>query len=145
MNTKVKSYGKMMAIIGIALMLGALSILKINTGISPLMEKILFLVAGIGGGIFGKGVGEYVKQTSMEKDPKYAKEVRIEEKDERFQQIRYKAKASAFDGMNFVFAAGIIAISLMDVHINILILMIVMYLSMTALNIYYMEKYKNEM
>lgn len=76
--------------------------------------------------------------------PKAAKKIEIEAKDKRNVAISNKAKAKAYDIMQIVFAALILAFALMQVDMYV-VLAFAAYLSIIFSMNYYLNKYHKEM
>jgi len=69
----------------------------------------------------------------------------IEEKDERNVAINNKAKAKAYDLMQIIFAALILAFAFMQVDIYALLMFVIAYLFIIFSMVFYLNKYHREM
>lgn len=110
-----------------------------------ILRTLPYLCVGVGAGIFGVNLGTAITNRIMKKNPQAAKQVEIEQKDERNQSIRNKAKARAYDMMLFVYAAILLAFGLMQVDMYILLTLVVVYLFFVITAAYYLTKYHKEM
>lgn len=81
----------------------------------------------------------------MKKDPKAAKKIEIEAKDERNVAISNKAKAKAYDLMQIVFGALILVFALMQVDMYVILAFVAAYLSIIFSMVYYFNKFNKEM
>jgi uncharacterized membrane protein YbaN (DUF454 family) len=81
----------------------------------------------------------------MLKNPQAARQVEIEQKDERNQAISNKSKARVYDLMIFVYAAVILAFALMQINIYVTLILVAIYLFFIFANVYYFSKYNKEM
>lgn len=81
----------------------------------------------------------------MKHDPAAAKQLEIDNKDERNLAIANRAKAKAYDIMVFVLGALITAFALMGVDIIMVLLLVFAYLFIVGFNSYYRLKYQKEM
>jgi nitrate/nitrite transporter NarK len=100
---------------------------------------------GLGSGIFGGNIGTAFKNKAMLKNPQAARQVEIEQKDERNQAISNKSKARVYDLMIFVYAAVILAFALMQINIYVTLILVAIYLFFIFANVYYFSKYNKEM
>jgi hypothetical protein len=134
-----------LAILGAALIVAGLIMAITIEDPQGIMLPLPFVLIGVGCGALGGSIGELVRQTTMEKDPKLAKSVRIEQKDERNQMIWARARAKAYNLMIFVHSALLIAFALMGVEVRAVVLLAASYLFIVFSAIYYMGKYNKEM
>lgn len=95
-----------------------------------------YICLGIGSGIFGHGAGDAVSRAVRNKDPEMAKQVDIEQKDERNIALGNASKAKAFDMMLFVFGALMLAFALMKVSFQVILSLVTAYLFVTGYFIY---------
>lgn len=103
------------------------------------------LCVGLGAGIFGGNLGTLIKNKALLKNPQAAKQLEVEQKDERNQIISNKAKARAFDIMLYVYAAVLLVFSLVQVDRYVILILVTVYLFFIGINIYYLCKYHKEM
>lgn len=133
------------AILGFALLVTGLILVKVNEDPQGVMRALPFVLMGIGCGALGGNAGELVRLRMIEKDPKLAKSIEIEQKDERNQMIWSRAKARAYDIMIFVHSALLIAFALLGVDVVAIILLAASYLSIVLSAVYFMAKYNKEL
>ena len=110
-----------------------------------IMRSLPYICIGIGAGIFGGNLGTSIKKHLLRKDPKTAREIEIEAKDERNLAISNKAKAKAYDLMQIVFGALILGSALMQVDMYTVLAFVAAYLFIMLSMIYYLNKYHKEM
>ena len=99
----------------------------------------------MGAGIFGGNLGTAINNKTALKNPKAAKQMEIEQNDERNQAISNRAKAQAYDLMIYAYAAILLAFVLMQVDMYVIITLVAIYLFFVISNIYYLAKYHKEM
>lgn len=104
-----------------------------------------YLCIGFGCGIFGHGVGEIVTRYSNKRSHEIARQLEIEENDERNIALRNRAQAKAYNIMLPVFGALFVAFGLMGVEIKVILVLIAAYLFISGCSIYYRIKYEKEM
>lgn len=108
--------------------------------------KSLFgVMIGIGSGLFGGGLGQLINISVINKYPDIKKKKDIEMNDERNIHINNMAKAKAFDMMGFIFPAIILGFVLAEFDFVIIIVLLITYLFIYAIQIYYLSKYTKEM
>lgn len=132
-------------IIGIALLVIGLVLIKIIETPQGIMLSLPYICIGIGCGIFGHGMGSIISNKTMKNNPDVAKKIEIEEHDERNIAISNRAKAKTYDMMLFVFSALLIAFALMGGKITGILLLVLSYLFMIGYFIYYLNKFQKEM
>lgn len=91
--------------IGFVIMGAGLALIKLLPKTDGILKTLPYLCVGIGAGIFGGNLGTAIKNKAVLQNPQVAKQIEIEQKDERNQAIRNKAKARAYDLMIYVYAA----------------------------------------
>lgn len=109
------------------------------------MKALPYLMIGVGCGAFGHGMGDIIGKKAMKANPEIAKQIAIDQKDERNVTISDKSKAKAYDSMLIVFGALQLAFALMNVDLMIILLMVMAYLFVVGYGIYYRVKYEKEM
>ncbi|MBR2402436.1 MAG: DUF2178 domain-containing protein [Lachnospiraceae bacterium] len=139
---KKNSLNYVLIVIGLSLLVGGLILLKTNTAPQGIFLVLPYLCIGWGCGLFGGGMGSLLGNLSLKKHPELKKQKEIEEKDERNRTISERSKARAYDIMIFVFGALMIAFSLMNVEIQVILLLVFSYLFVTFYGIY--QRYKLE-
>jgi len=130
---------------GFVILIAGLVFVKLLPDPQGIMRTLPYICIGIGAGIFGGNIGTLIKKQLLKKDPKAAREIEIEAKDERNIAISNKAKAKAYDLMQIVFGVLIIAFALMQVDMYVLLTFIAAYLFIIFSMIYYINKYCKEM
>jgi hypothetical protein len=133
------------AILGFALLVTGLVLVKAIEDPQGVMRALPFVLIGIGCGALGGNIGELVRQRMIANDPKLAKSIEVEQKDERNQMIWSRAKAKAYDIMIFVHSALLIAFALMGVDAVAIILLAASYLFIALSTAYYIVRYNKEM
>jgi len=136
------------------IVLAALGLVIFGTGIllalslqeaAGIMRTLPYICIGIGTGLFGGNLGTALKKYIMKKNPETAKRVEIETNDERNIAISNKAKAKAYDLMQVVFGALIIAFALMQVDLYVILVLIAAYLFANFSMIFYVNRFSKEM
>jgi hypothetical protein len=134
-----------LCVIGLILFGGGLAATKLLPEGEGILKELPYLCVGVGAGLFGGNLGAAIAVRAMQKNPKLAKQQEIEERDERNQMIRVKAKAKAYDLMIYAYAAVLLAFSLARVEMYIILTLVAMYLMVVFTNVYYLTKYHKEM
>lgn len=101
------------------------------------MKTMPYLCIGLGCGLFGYGLGEVISKKAIESDPKLAKQIEIDKKDERNVMIGNMAKAKGFDMMLYVYSALLLTFALMGISFTVIIPMVVAYLFIISYSIYH--------
>jgi hypothetical protein len=131
--------------VGVALLVGGLYFIKTVEDPHGLLRALPFICFGLGSSIFGHGMGEIILRSAMKKNPAAAKQLEIDQKDERNLAIANRAKAKAYDMMVFVFGALILSLALMSIDLLLLFLLVFVYMFFVGYNTYYRFKYFKEM
>ena len=108
------------------------------------MKVLPFICVGLGCGIFGQAFGSLLTNLIMRSNPEHARNMEIERKDERNQQLANRTKAKAYDAITYIFAALLIAFALMGVELEVIITLVVVYLLVHIYMIYYRLKLEKE-
>jgi hypothetical protein len=103
------------------------------------------ILIGIGTGSFGFGLGEIIKQNMLSSHPDAKKKFEIEQNDERNISILTKSKTKAFDTMSYVYPMVMFICILLDVELTIILLLVSAYILIYGVQIYFFNKYRNEM
>ncbi|QHQ62745.1 hypothetical protein Ana3638_19815 [Anaerocolumna sedimenticola] len=110
-----------------------------------IMRTLPYIMIGIGCGIFGHYLGNLFSISATLKYPDKAKNIEIEQKDERNIIIANKSKAKAYDLMIFVYGAILLAFGLMQVDMRVIIILTVSYLFIVFYGVFYRIKFDKEM
>ncbi|MFD0674394.1 hypothetical protein [Cohnella sp. GCM10027633] len=143
MNKSIASL--LITVAGVALL--AIGVYFIKTVEDPegVLRALPYLCVGIGAGIFGHGMGQLMTRFATKHNPAAAKQLEIEQHDERNVAIANRAKAKAYDMMIFVFGALITALALMGIDLTMLLLLVAAYMFILGYGTYYRLKYYKEM
>lgn len=144
---KNKSIGKYLvySLIGFIIMAVGAILAKLTKDTLGIMQTLPYIFIGIGAGVFGQNLGTTFNFRAMKKDPQFAKQKEIDEKDERNISIRNKSKAKAYDLMVMAFGALMMAFALMEVDWAVVVAIVIVYLFVVFSNIYFISKYNKEM
>lgn len=143
MNKIIMSY--LLTLVGLGLLAGGVYFIKTIEEPQGMLRALPYICVGLGCSIFGHGIGEIIVRHAMKNNPAAAKQLEIDQNDERNLAIANQAKAKAYDMMVFVFGALILAISLMDIDLTVLLLLVFTYLFILGYCTYYRFKYYKEM
>ena len=144
---KSNSVGKyaVFAAFGLALLIGGLVLIKLLPDPQGVMLTLPYLCVGIGAGIFGGNLGTAIQNHRLNRDPKAAKQIVIDTKDERNVAISNKAKAKAYDLMLMVYGALILAFALMQVDMYVILVFVAAYWFVVGSMVFYSSKYDKKM
>ncbi|TYP75385.1 hypothetical protein [Paenibacillus methanolicus] len=134
-----------LTVAGVALFVVGLYFIKTMEDPQGLLRALPYICVGIGSGMFGHGMGELLLLYAKKNAPAAAKQLEIDQKDERNLAIANRAKAKAYDMMIFVLGALITAMALMAVDLTMVVLLACAYLFIVGYGTYYRFKYNNEM
>jgi hypothetical protein len=143
-NRNIQKYWLYSSLGFIILAIGAV-LAKVTRNTEGIMQTLPYIFIGIGAGIFGQNLGTAFSILAAKKDPKLAKEMEINEKDERIITIRNMAKAKAYDIMIMAFGALMMAFALMNVNWIVVLSFVAVYLFVIFSNIYFISKYSKEL
>ena len=133
------------AIIGFIILGTGLVLIKLSPDAGGILKTLPYICVGVGSGLFGGNLGTAIKNWSALKNPQIAKEVEIEEKDERNRSISDRSKAKAYDLMIYAYSSILLAFALMGVELYLVLTLVVVYSFVVSTNIYYLIKYHKEM
>lgn len=144
---KLRNAGRyiLIAAAGLIVFVTGLVLAAISRDADGIMKTLPFILVGVGSGIFGGNIGTALKKKEMFKHPEAAKQMEIERRDERNQAISAKAKARVFDLMIYIFAAIILAFSLMQVDLPATLTLVATYLFFIFAYVHYLNKFNREM
>ena len=108
------------------------------------LELPAYVLLAAGCALFGGGLGDVLRRLALRSDPQLAKEVAIEEGDERNVSIANAAKAKAFDAMLLVYPPLLLVLALAGVEIPPLLLVLAAYLFTVGVSIYWQARYRRE-
>jgi hypothetical protein len=134
-----------LSIIGFVIFGSGLALIKMLPEAGGILKTLPYLCVGIGAGIFGGNLGTAIRNKKMLNNPQAAKQMEIEQKDERNQAISNRAKARAYDLMIYVYAVILVAFTLMQVDMYVILTLVTVYLFFVFTNVYYFTKYNKEM
>ena len=137
-----KTKNLLIALSGVVLILVGFYLIKAISDPQNIMKTLPYLCIGLGCGLFGYGFGEYISKKAIESDPKLAKQIEIDTKDERNIMIgnMAKAKAKGFDMMLYVYSALLLTFALMGISFTVIIPMVIAYLFVVGYSIYHRTK-----
>ena len=134
-----------LSVLGFVIFGAGLVLIKLFPEAEGILKTLPYICVGVGAGVFGGNLGAAISNRIMIKNPQAAKQSEIEEKDERNQTIRNKAKARAYDLMIYAFAAILLAFALMQVDVYVILTLVAIYLFFVISNAYFLTKYHKEM
>ena len=144
--TKRRRQGWMLFLAGLLLLAGAWLLLKLLPGLDTTpWRAVPFLCLGVGCGLFGYGAGELIRRRAIASDPETARQLEIEQKDERNRALADGSKARAFDLMTYLFGALMLCFALMQVDLAALLLLVFAYLFVEGYAIYCRLRLEKEM
>lgn len=132
------------SIIGVLLFIVGFYLIRTVAEPQGIMKTIPFLLIGVGCGAFGHGIGEFFSKLAIKKDPKLAKQMEIDQKDERNIMISNMSKAKGYDIMCYVFAALMLAYALMGASMEVIIPFVIAYVFVQLYTIYILVKKQKE-
>ncbi|MFK7696605.1 hypothetical protein, partial [Paenibacillus sp. HJGM_3] len=109
MKKTISSY--FLTVVGLGLLAGGLYFIKTIDDPQGMLRALPYICVGLGCGIFGHGMGEIIVRSAMKNNPAAAKQLEIDQNDERNLAIANRGKAKAYDMMVFVFGALILALA----------------------------------
>lgn len=130
---------------GFGLLICGLYFIQAFEASQGMLQALPYICIGIGCGIFGHGAGELISRLAMKNNPAAAKQLEIEQKDERNLMITNRAKAKAYDMMITLFGALLLALALMGIDLSVVLLLVFIYLFIVGYSAYYRLKYSKEM
>jgi len=133
------------AFVGLALLAVGLYLIKSLADPKGVMLALPYMAIGIGCGTFGHGMGNIIQRKALKGHPEIARQIAIDQNDERNIAVGNRAKAKAHDMMVFVFGALMLSYALMGVGVLPLLLLVGSYLFVIFYGIYYRVKYDKEM
>lgn len=137
---KNKTKDLLIAFAGVLLIGIGLYLIKAIDDSHTVMKILPYLCLGLGCGLFGYGLGEVISKKAIESDPKLAKQIEIDTKDERNVMIGNMAKAKGFDMMLYIYSALLLTFALMGITFTVIIPMVVAYLFVIGYSIYHRSK-----
>ena len=110
----------LITLVGVVLIGVGFYLVKTVDNSQGIMKTLPYLCIGLGCGLFGNGIGDFVSKKTIEKNPKLAKQVEIDTKDERNVMIGNMAKAKGFDIMLYIYSALLLTFALMGISFNVI-------------------------
>ena len=138
-----RHYGIMAA--GLLAAAAGIAVLLLVKDAQGVLRVLPYLCVGIGSGLFGQGMGNMISQRKMEQNPETARQIRIEQKDERNIAVVNRAKAKALDIMLYTFAVLLLALVVIGVSTPVLLLLVFGYVFVIGSEVYYISRYSKEM
>lgn len=142
---KKKTINLLMIIVGLILLAIGIFIIKTQPEVDGIMRTLPYICIGVGCGVFGHGMGNWIADKAVTKAPEEAKRIEIETKDERNVMIANQAKAKAYDSMVFIFGDLLIVLALLNIDMVVILMLVSCYLLVVGISIYYRIKYDKEM
>lgn len=139
-----KNTSILITILGTVLLVVGLYMVRAIIDPQGIMKTMPYLAIGIGCGMFGHGIGELYNHRIIAKDPKLAKQIEINQNDERNIMLANSAKAKGFDIMTYVFSALLLAYALMGSGLEIIIPFVIAYLFVEIYAVYSRVKSERE-
>lgn len=126
----MKNRGKSIAYIVLGGLLLAGGVVLLCTVGEPegIYRALPYLLIGIGCGVFGGGLGDYLAARAVKNEPELQRQIEVEQNDERNQIIRDRAKSRGYTVMTTVFSALLLAYAFMDAPLEILLPFVAAYL-----------------
>ncbi|MEN6339063.1 MAG: hypothetical protein ABFD03_02935 [Clostridiaceae bacterium] len=129
-------------------MLGAglyFALSAVNQEPSGIMIVLPFVLIGFGSGLIGASVSLIIRDNAAMKNPDYQTKKRIEQNDERNIIVSNAAKAKAFSVSIYLYAAILIAFTLMRVSAVGILILVAAYAAMIVCFIVFYNKLNKEM
>ena len=124
---------------------GGILLIKTLENPNDFILTLSYICIGVGCGIFGHGMGNFVTIKTIQNNPEIKKQMDIVRKDERNIAISNRAKAKAYDLMTYSFGALLLIFTLMGVDLIPLLLLVFIYLLIQIYAVYYRIKFDKEM
>lgn len=112
---------------------------------NPLGGPLPGVLIGLGSGALGLGLSGVFSALVARKHPEVARQVAIEEKDERNIAVSNRAKARAYDTMICVFGVLMVAYALMNADLAVILMLVGAYLLIVACCIGFTVHYNKTM
>ena len=87
--------------VGIILLAAGLYLIGNNEDPEGIFRVLPFVCVGLGCNMFGHGMGNIISRQALKGSPEIARQIEIEQKDERNIAIGNQAKAKGYDMMTF--------------------------------------------
>ncbi len=111
----------------------------------PEMVALPYVLIGVGFGMIGQNLGSILQAKTIKNHPAEARKKEIEQKDERNQWINNAAKAKAFNAMIYIYGALMLAFTLMNAGVTVILLLVGAYLLVIGIHIFFLNKLYKEM
>ena len=132
--------GLRIAILGMALLALGLFLIKRMEG-----SALPGVCIGLGCGALGHGLGSMYANFVARRHPEVARQVAVEQQDERNRAVNDRAKARAYDMMIYVFGALMVAYALMNADLTVVLMLVGAYLAIVACCIGFTVHYNKTM
>ncbi len=139
-----KSIYILVTLAGVALAAVGLYLVKTVQDPAGVLRTLPYLCIGIGCGAFGHGLGELFRIRAVGKDPSLARQMEIDAADERNVMLANRAKAKGYGMMTYVFAALILAYTLMGAAVEVILPFVAAYLFVQGVAVYHRFKGEKE-
>jgi hypothetical protein len=136
--------GLLFLIVGLLLVAGGIWVVRTETNPVGNVIPLPYFLVGLGCGMLGHGAGNIVEASLKRKHPELRKREEINAKDERNIMIANRAKSKAFDVMEYIYAALMLAFALMGTSFTVLIPMVVVYLFVNGYSIYWRARFEKD-
>lgn len=130
---------------GILLLAVGLCLMVTTDSRQAFVAALPYVCIGVGSGILGHGISNIFADRARHRNPGLQDRIKIAENDERNMAIANRAKAKAYDLMIFVFAALMIAFTLMGMDVASALLFVFAYLAVQGYAFYCRCRYEREM
>ena len=131
--------GILITVIGVAVV--ALGLLLMD----PLDGPLPGVLIGLGSGALGLGLSGIFSALVVRRHPDVARQVAIEEKDERNIAVSNQAKARAYDMMIYIFGVLMVSYALMNADLTVILMLVGAYLLIVACCIGFTVHYNKTM
>lgn len=140
-----KNLSLIVSFIGIVSIASGILFIKTLENPNEFVLTLSYICIGVGCGIFGHGMGNFLTIKTVPNDPEIKKQMDIARKDERNIAISNRAKAKAYDLMTYSFGTLLLIFALMGVELIPLLLLVFIYLLIQVYALYYRVKFDKEM
>lgn len=129
-------------VLGLLMLTGGIALLLLLQNPAGLLRALPFVLVGLGCGLAGGAAGEMGRVRARAKNPKLAKQMDVEQADERNIALSQAAKAKVFDMMLYAFAALILGFALFGVEAMVVLALVAVYLAALVGYVVLLAKYQ---